>query len=127
MRKSHRQKVADRREKRQRRGRQKFYDRLVSKFGRRSPDIVLSEAQSEHLLEQARRMDDVIRSFAFVQHRVIGVDPAANAAGKAFISALVVVAGAAEPATKFLSSMEALNPGLLERVRPGCEGTGDTK
>lgn len=32
MRKSHRQKVADRRKKRQRRGRQKFYNGLVAKF-----------------------------------------------------------------------------------------------
>ena len=53
MSKSHRQKVADRRKKRQRRGRQKF------------PDIVLSEAQSAHLLDQARRMDEVIQSAMF--------------------------------------------------------------
>jgi len=54
---------------------------------------------------------------------VVGVDPAANAAGKTFIDALISAVAADNP-ERFLSSFESLNPGLLERVCPECDGTG---
>lgn len=179
MRKSHRQKVADRRKKRQRRGRQRFYDGLVAKFTRQlkemqasplafakmfSPpetirglrlritdilgdnvlvekpavpsheerermleyfkpfdtppfegrifhDIVLSEAQSAHLLDQARRMDEAISLC------IPGDD--ADRAGGTFISALV--AHVRSNPAEFIRSFNALNPGLLDRVRPSLD------
>lgn len=122
MRKSHRQKVADRRKKRQRRGRPIFHD------------IVLSEEQSAHLLDQARMMDEVIQSFAVrgggdvitvpvpvkqmvaeldARIEVIGVDP--GKAGQDFISALFSAVKADLPAM-ILSSTESMKPCLLERV-----------
>ena len=52
---------------------------------------------------------------ARLEAAVFGVDP--GKAGQDFISALISVVGAGDPA-RFLSSMESLNPGLLERVRP---------
>ncbi len=47
----------------------------------------------------------------------------ANAAGKTFIDALISAVAADNP-ERFLSSFESLNPGLLERVCPECDGTG---
>lgn len=104
MRKSHRQKVADRKAKRRAAGAENAF---IGPIINAVPD-----------------------------YEVIGVDPAASAAGETFISALTFVVGAGDP-ERFLSSFESMNPGLLERVRPSlvlhddaakvcpnCDGTG---
>jgi len=160
MRKSHTQKVADRRKKRQRSGRQKFYNGLVAKFTRQLkemqaspldfvfcrphmttsdwqsphqfpranvlfPDIVLSEKQSAHLLDQARRMDEVIQTVVTAMSVPDEVEPmppvcvtnphwrnwdsffeeksrayAKDAAEKAFIAPIINTNPSAEPTEK---------------------------
>ena len=118
MRKSHRRKVADRREKRlrrwttsRRRIRESLYRGLTQD---ESPLLLLLRDVPRN--ETPKWMTD---GKAWLRE---------NMAGEAFISALVAAAaGESEQKAKFLSSMEALNPGLLERVRQDCKGTGDTK